>query len=174
LLRAKSHVFLPSGYCPHLHIILTNLPSCLFPCSHTFFNHCSFLPCCISSKSDKMGWGRCQRRIVKPVKHSPAHILCLPQEHSSHPWQPASLFTYPVCRHMIAMTTSWLPCQFSDAIVLSLCTSHLLFLPFFFLHLHPSFSKHQMNSIRWGYFKPSTGHCSLSEQEHVQKPIYTP
>lgn len=61
-----------------------------------------------------------QREMLRkvPTKHSPAQILCLSKEHSSRPWQQASLFTYPVCRHMIAMTTSWLPCQFSDAIVL--------------------------------------------------------
>jgi len=80
---------------------------------------------------------------AKPANHSPALILCLPKEHSSLPWQPASLFTYSVCRHTIAMTTSWLPCQFSDAIVLSLkqqsapltcCFSpSLLILPLIFL-----------------------------------------
>lgn len=43
---------------------------------------------------------------MKPTNHSPAQILCLPEEQSSHSWQPASLFTYPVCRHTIAMTTS--------------------------------------------------------------------
>lgn len=58
--------------------------------------------------------------MLKPANAPPAQILCLLKEHRSRPWQPAFLFTYPVCRHMIAMTTISLLCQFSSAIV-SLC-----------------------------------------------------
>lgn len=94
---------------------LINLPSCSFPCSHTFL-----LNAHLTLREIKWFGKDAEEDSMKPAKHSPAQILCLPEEHSSRPWQPASLFTYPVCRHMIAMTTSQLPCQFSDAIVSSL------------------------------------------------------
>lgn len=100
-----------SRYCPHLPINLINSQSYSFPLFIHFYWRSVFVShCCNFTRED----------IREPPKHSPAQILCLPEDHSSHPWQPASLFTYPVCRQSIAMTTSWLLCQFSDAIVLSL------------------------------------------------------
>lgn len=102
----------PCRACFHLFIIPINFLPCLFPSSH------ANISCACTPDHRETVLGRdFLDRSTKPANRSPL-TLCLPKEHSSRPWQPASLFTYPVCRHMIAMATCWLPCQFSNAIVL--------------------------------------------------------